>query len=106
MPFRESLVWARFHAFQRTQCAYCGEDLVYDNRDKEGARGAWHAHHIDGNPRNNSFENCACLCVNDPDNCHLKVGHGGDLENGHLVSPTDLPYLGRDIMPSAPASEP
>lgn len=74
---------------QGRQCADCGKELVWENWDK-GDRGAWHAHHIDGNSDNSALENCACLCVNEPENCHLNVGHGGDFRDGELASADDL----------------
>lgn len=40
---------------------YCGKELVWENRGRSG-RGAWEAHHIDGNPEHDTHSNCAILC--------------------------------------------
>lgn len=68
---------------QGNRCALCGKELVFENSD-QGDRGAWHAHHIDGNPENDDIDNCACVCINDP-NCHLNIAHGGEFNNGPLA---------------------
>lgn len=83
MGFSEVAVRLRFDK-QGEQCASCGKELVWKNRDR-GDQGAWHAHHIDGNPDNNDISNCACLCINEPENCHLNVGHLGDSSSGKLA---------------------
>lgn len=64
-------------------CAACGKTLSYENYEK-GDRGAWHAHHIDRDHNNDHPDNCACLCVNDP-NCHLSYAHGGDTKGIYLT---------------------
>ena len=83
MQFPETIAKLRFKR-QKGKCAVCGKDLVWVNRDK-GDRGAWHAHHIDGDKRNTNLSNCACLCINEPKNCHLNVGHSGDFQSGKLA---------------------
>jgi len=69
---------------EKSKCAACGKEIVYSNYEK-GDRGAWHAHHIDGNPDNNVLSNCACVCINEPENCHLRYAHGGDYVDGPLA---------------------
>lgn len=81
----------RFNA-QGGRCAGCGKTLVWANCDK-GDRGAWHAHHIDGDPSNSTFGNCACVCINDPQNCHLAC-HSGDFANGAVVGKSKLKVTG------------
>ena len=58
--------WKRAHG----RCEKCKKDLVWDNRDKDGQRGAWNAHHIipvaDGGWP--VLSNCQILCLN----CHKK----------------------------------
>ena len=52
----------------------CSKQLVWKNRDKDGERGAWNAHHkvpvAEGG--SNDLRNCQILCLD----CHKKV-HGG-----------------------------
>jgi len=69
---------------QRRRCALCAKIIFFENYQK-GDKGAWVAHHIDGNPNNCKFSNCACVCINEPENCHLKIAHGGDFTNGKLA---------------------
>lgn len=83
MGFPENIAKMRLER-QDGKCAVCGKTLVWENWDK-GSRGAWHAHHIDGNRRDNTLSNCALLCINAPQNCHLKVGHSGDFNKGKLA---------------------
>lgn len=77
-----------FAAFARQGgvCAICGKLLVIDAFEI-GHRGAWHAHHIDGDPANNSVENCAAVCINAPERCHLEFAHGGDFANRNYLLP-------------------
>ena len=85
-----------FAAFGRQdgQCAYCGKKLARENYET-GDWGAWGAHHIDGNLNNNSVGNCACLCVNNPENCHLNVGHCGDYKGPKIASRSSFAFLER-----------
>lgn len=69
---------------QKGRCAWCDKELSLDNYRKAD-KGGWEAHHIDGNPDNNALGNCAVVCINEPENCHLKVAHGGDFRNGKLA---------------------
>lgn len=72
---------------QKSKCALCDKNLVFNNRDK-GTVGAWHAHHIDGDNDNNDIGNCACVCINEP-NCHLKA-HGGNFTTGTLLPKSEF----------------
>ena len=49
-------------------CEGCRKPLVWGNRGRTG-EGAWEAHHIDGNPNNNSLTNCRIICWP----CHEKT---------------------------------
>ena len=51
----------------------CGKQLVWENRDKNGKRGAWNAHHKVPVAKggSNLLRNCQILCLD----CHKKV-HG------------------------------
>ena len=69
---------------QGGHCACCDKELVWES-SKPGGRGAWHAHHIDGNSKNNALANCAVVCINETRNCHLNVAHSGDFVNGQLA---------------------
>ena len=80
MPFPIWMVVTRF-ARQGETCACCGKRLSLGNRDR-GLRGAWHAHHIDGNRYNDRLSNCAVVCINAPENCHLNVAHQGSYTTG------------------------
>lgn len=72
-------------------CAACGKTLVFENYEK-GNRGAWHAHHREPSG-GDSLGNCAILCVNPPENCHLLVGHVGNFRQSAMLYDYDLPYL-------------
>lgn len=74
----------RFHA-QGGLCALCGKRLRLYNFQR-GDQGAWNAHHMDGDWTNNTLGNCAVVCINEPENCHLRVAHGGDFANGPLAA--------------------
>lgn len=78
---------------QNELCARCGKKLELLNCEK-GQKGAWAAHHIDGNINNKHVSNCACLCINEPQNCHLWAHHG-NYSSRLLTFKKDLPYLGR-----------
>ena len=69
---------------QAGKCAACGDPLTKESRTK-GEQGAWQAHHIDGDPDNNDLSNCTVLCINDPNSCHLNVGHSGNFDGGELA---------------------
>ncbi len=69
---------------QMGRCALCGKEIVWENYCK-GDRGAWQLHHIDGNPENDNINNLACVCINEPQNCHLYVAHNGDTKKGALA---------------------
>lgn len=64
---------------QAGRCALCRKKLVFAAFEV-GDRGAWHAHHIDGNPTNNTLGNCAVLCLK----CHHEA-HDGDWRLGALL---------------------
>jgi len=53
----------------------CGKTLVYENRGKDGARGAWEAHHKTAvsSGGSDALSNCEILCVD----CHKKTGSYG-----------------------------
>lgn len=59
MAFPDSVVEAVWQIVNG-KCEKCGKQLVWDNRGRED-RGAWEAHHIDGNPNNNTHSNCRIL---------------------------------------------
>lgn len=71
MAFPESVVRAVWHIVggrcecRRTRHRHpgirCNKELVWENRGREG-RGAWEAHHIDGNTSNDVHSNCEILC--------------------------------------------
>lgn len=69
---------------QYGRCALCSKELVYENFNK-GDKGSWHAHHIDGDAENNGLDNCACVCINNPPNCHLNIAHLGDYNSDSIV---------------------
>ena len=60
-------------AFRRAngKCETCGKTLCFENRGKEGAWGAWEAHHITAVERGGSdgLSNCKILCLA----CHKKT---------------------------------
>jgi len=59
---------------QRTSHYYhrdsmCGQSLVLESRGNPNGRGAWEAHHRDGNMNNNEPSNCEILCWD----CHKQT---------------------------------
>lgn len=90
VPFLEADINWRWDR-QDGQCARCGKTLEPYNRDKS-LRGAWHAHHIDGDPSNSTAHNLAILCINTP-NCHLWAHHGNTSSDA-VVPRNQLPLLG------------
>jgi hypothetical protein len=79
-------------ARQNGRCGFCGKSLSFEKYEV-GDWGAWAAHHIDGDPNNNRLSNCVCLCVNQPENCHLNIGHHGDFNGPYVASRSDYRYL-------------
>jgi hypothetical protein len=69
---------------QGGRCALCGKRLVLENYEK-GEENAWASHHIDGDSSNNVIDNCAVVCINEPENCHLNSAHTGDFSFGVLA---------------------
>ena len=62
---------------QGGNCASCCKTLAVNNRDY-GTYGAWHTHHRKplSEGGTDTLWNCVILCINEPENCHFKVGHG------------------------------
>lgn len=84
---------------QDGKCASCCKTLVAGNRDY-GTYGAWHAHHRKplSEGGTDTLRNCVLLCINEPENCHWNVGHGGIGWYYYApLSDSDLPclYAGR-----------
>lgn len=79
MAFKDDDVKWQFYVMAKGQCECCQKELVWENRDK-GQEGAWHAHHVNPVNKNNNdlISNMAILCINEPENCHLNQGHGGN----------------------------
>lgn len=93
MAFSIDTKWDAFDR-QNARCAGCGKSLVWENTEP-GLRGAWHAHHrlpISYNGTD-SLRNCAILCINYPDNCHLYVGHNGDYKYHNPLNEDKAPFL-------------
>ena len=82
MAFSNEDVKKRFDIYAKKKCECCKKELVWENRDK-GTMGAWHAHHV--TPKkdgiDDSIENMTILCINNPENCHLNQGHGGNYQS-------------------------
>lgn len=78
MAFSNDNVKKRFIIVSKGRCECCKKEIIWENRDK-GDKGAWHAHHVNPlkNGNNDLISNMAILCTNEPENCHLKQGHGG-----------------------------
>ena len=85
MAFSKVDVVLHFYNYAECVCECCSKELVWGNHDK-GEKGAWHAHHIKPvkNEIDDSIDNMAILCINNPENCHLNHGHGG---NYHEAQP-------------------
>ncbi len=89
VPFENSDLQTRWYR-QGGVCALCGKRLVGGNRDK-GQTGAWHAHHIDGDPTNSTLGNLAIVCIN-VENCHL-AAHHGNTAGSYVLPKSAFPYL-------------
>lgn len=60
MAFPESTVLACWNTIGGV-CESCRKTLAWQRRGREGLW-EWEAHHIDGNPTNDSESNCRILC--------------------------------------------
>lgn len=69
---------------QQGLCALCDKRLCYENLHPDQP-GAWQAHHIDGNPDNNTMRNCAAVCIGGVERCHVMLAHGGNTRTGPLA---------------------
>jgi hypothetical protein len=65
---------------QKSRCALCSKKIVFENFER-GDRGAWEAHHIDGNSDNHMFTNCACVCRS----CHKDIAHHGAYQSENVA---------------------
>lgn len=79
---------------QGSRCAYCGKELTWGSTQLID-RGAWHPHHRKAIVHGGTdlLRNCVLLCINRPQECHLKIGHGGDYKKNLILHDNDLPYL-------------
>lgn len=79
-------------AFQRQhgRCGLCGDRLTW-GACVAGDSGAWHAHHVDGDPTNDRLSNCVALCVDPTDSCHL-YAHHGDFAGNLVIPKSDYPF--------------
>lgn len=75
---------------QKERCGMCGKRIYWKNFDR-GSRGAWHPHHVNGDNTNHRFSNCVCLCVNEPEYCHLEA-HCGDFGCDTVLSKSFFDY--------------
>lgn len=75
---------------QNGRCGLCGKQLVLVNYMK-GHRGAYNAHHVNGNNEDHRLSNCVCLCINEPDSCHLEA-HCGDFNGDKVLAKTWFVY--------------
>ncbi|HUI30469.1 MAG TPA: hypothetical protein VLX91_09655 [Candidatus Acidoferrales bacterium] len=79
-------------AFKRQHglCAMCGKTLVKSHR-KPSLKGAWQPHHVNGDSKDHRLANCACLCLNPPERCHLEA-HDGDYGCDTILASTFFDY--------------
>ena len=75
---------------QKRRCALCGDRLTW-GAYVPGDSGAWHAHHVDGNPTNDRLSNCAAPCVNPIDSCHL-FAHHDDFAGDWVIPKSDYEF--------------
>ena len=84
MIFPRYIAWERF-VKQGKRCGYCRKRIYWPNFQRNHGKGAFHAHHIDGDDTNNFLSNCVCLCVGGRENCHMNIAHGGDYASDYLA---------------------
>lgn len=76
MAFPPAVLVARFD-IQGGVCARCGKRLSIGSF-KPGRPGAWRPHHLQNQVPDDSLENCAILCTEEPENCHTRFAHAGE----------------------------
>ncbi|MBN2099783.1 MAG: hypothetical protein JW753_09325 [Dehalococcoidia bacterium] len=77
MEFGDGVVKAAWDR-QGGRCAKCGRWLIWAQRGRESATGAWQPHHRnpEDQEKRNALTNCIILCSGMTD-CHFNEGHGG-----------------------------
>jgi hypothetical protein len=89
MAFPKYIVEQAFDR-QNGVCGLCGKEIVFNNYELSD-RGAWHAHHVNGNSKSNYLGNCVCLCINYPQNCHL-TAHCNNFNGNSVLAKSQFPY--------------
>lgn len=70
-------------------CAYCGEPLHDEN---EEALIDFDGHHLNGDPADHRLKNCALLCRESDQNCHLDA-HLGNFDGPDVLPDADFDFL-------------
>jgi hypothetical protein len=78
-------------AFDRQggRCGLCGKPILWPLAESAG-KGAWHAHHANGDDTDHRLENCVCLCLSKP-RCNARA-HEQDFGKNEILFDLDYPH--------------
>src|SRR5438552_676274 len=82
---------SHFKGSDVSNCGDCGKEIYWGSSQKS-QKGAWQAHHVNGDNEDHRLDNCVCLCINEPENCHLKA-HVGDYGCDTVLAKTWFRYF-------------
>ena len=74
-------------------CAYCGQPL---HDEDEEPFVDFDGHHLNGDPTDHLVENCALLCRETDQNCHLDA-HLGNFDGPDVLPDDAFPFLFGDL---------
>lgn len=78
---------------QDWMCAYCAQPL---HDEDEEPLVDFDGHHLNGDPTDHRLKNCALLCREADQNCHLGAHHG-DFDGPDVLPDDDFEFLFGDL---------
>lgn len=107
MEFTNAVVRAAWDR-QGGRCAKCGRWLVWAQRGRDSATGAWEPHNMNraGHEGSSGLADCVVLCAGIAD-CHFNEGHGGiDWSHHACLNDSTLLFLcaGEEMAKMVPES--